>query len=81
MLVLSRRLGESIVLPDCQATVTVVGVHGNRVRLGITAPHDVCVHRSEVWARVSLERSEASPTAPPNDNEEMGPSAVRARCG
>lgn len=73
MLVLSRRPGESIVLPDCRATVTVLAVDGNRVRLGITAPHDVCVHRSEVWARVSREQSQTSPTGIPIDGEKMRP--------
>ena len=75
MLVLSRRPGESIVLPDCRATVTVLGVDGNRVRLGITAPHDVCVHRSEVWARVSMEQSKTGPTGIAVDGEEMRPLA------
>jgi carbon storage regulator len=75
MLVLSRRLGESIVLPDCQATVTVVGVYGNRVRLGITAPHDVCVHRSEVGARVSVERLKSGTTAILLDGEDTRPPA------
>ncbi len=52
MLVLSRRLGESIVLPDCQATITVLAIHGNRIRLGVTASPDISVHRTEVWTHV-----------------------------
>ena len=75
MLVLSRRLGESIVLPDCQATVNVIGVSGNRVRMGITAPGDVAVHRSEVWARVGVERLKSGTTAILLDREEAWPPA------
>lgn len=65
MLVLSRKVGESIVLPDCQITITVIGVHGNRIRLGISAPKAVSVHRAEVWARVGGEpagRNSPQPT-------------------
>lgn len=48
MLVLSRRIGEAIVLPDSGATVTVVQVSGRRVKLGVTAPSGVCVLREEI---------------------------------
>lgn len=51
MLVLSRKTGESIVVPNCDVTITVVRVDGNRVRLGIEAPASVTVHRQEVWQR------------------------------
>jgi carbon storage regulator len=53
MLVLTRKVGEQIVVPQYQLTVTVVGITGNRVRLGISAPHDVVVHRQEVQQRIS----------------------------
>ena len=65
MLVLSRKLGESIVLPDCQATITVIGVHGKRVRLGVAAPRGLSVHRTEVWARVCEEDSQRNATELP----------------
>ncbi|MCC6419608.1 MAG: carbon storage regulator [Gemmataceae bacterium] len=52
MLVLSRKIGEKVVVPDCGLTVTVLGVQGGRVRLGISAPPDMVVHREEVWERV-----------------------------
>jgi carbon storage regulator len=55
MLVLSRRLGESIVI-DGNVTVTVVAFRGEKVRLGITAPDDVQVDRSEVHERIVRER-------------------------
>jgi carbon storage regulator len=59
MLVLSRKLGEEIVVPDLQLRLTVLAVEGQTVRLGITAPARVAVHRQEVWARIS--RSAARP--------------------
>jgi carbon storage regulator len=58
MLVLSRKIGEKIVVPACGLTVTVVGVKGNRVRLGIAAPEDIRVDREEVWLRNQLEQAD-----------------------
>ena len=52
MLVLSRRLGERIVVPDCRLTLTVVAIEGNTVRLGFSAPPEVAVHREEIWQQV-----------------------------
>jgi carbon storage regulator len=52
MLVLSRKIGESLVVPSGEMTITVIAIQGNKVRLGITAPGDVQVHREEVWRRV-----------------------------
>ncbi len=52
MLVLTRRLGQAIVLPSCNVIVTVMRVSSNRVKLGITAPVEVAVHRQEVWTRL-----------------------------
>lgn len=49
MLVLSRKLGEQIVLPHCEVTLTVLGVSGNRVRIGVAAPANIAVHRRETW--------------------------------
>ena len=51
MLVLTRKTGEQIVVPRYQITLTVLEITGSRVRLGITAPADVVVHRDEVWQR------------------------------
>jgi carbon storage regulator len=48
MLVLSRKVGEEIVMPDQGVTVTVVAVRGNRVRIGVTAPRGVAVFRKEI---------------------------------
>lgn len=55
MLVLSRKLGERVLVPQCGLSVTVVAIEGNNVRLGFTAPTEVGVYREEVWQRVSAE--------------------------
>lgn len=52
MLVLSRKLGERIVVPEINLTLTVVAIEGNTVRLGITAPTEIGVYRQELWDRV-----------------------------
>jgi carbon storage regulator len=52
MLVLSRRIGERIVVPDVDVVFTVVSVQGGQVRLGVSAPAGVAVYREEVWCRI-----------------------------
>jgi carbon storage regulator len=52
MLVLTRRVGEEIVLPSCGVTIGVIRVGGTTVRLGITAPQEVPIHRREVAAKI-----------------------------
>ena len=56
MLILSRRPGESVKIGH-DVTVTVLGVRGGQVRLGFTAPHDVAVHRQELYERIQAEKS------------------------
>ncbi len=51
MLVLNRKRGEELVLPDCGVTVTVLGITGKRVRLGIAAPPEVSIQRHEIRDR------------------------------
>jgi carbon storage regulator len=55
MLVLSRKIGERIVAPYCELTVTVLAVEGKTVRLGVSAPAEVDVYREEVWQRLCQE--------------------------
>lgn len=55
MLILTRRLNETVMIGD-DTTVTVLGVKGGQVRLGINAPKDVAVHREEVFERIKLEQ-------------------------
>lgn len=64
MLILSRRMGESIHLGD-SVTVTVLGVTRGQVKIGIDAPREVSVHRDEVYRRIQDEKATARTEAPP----------------
>ena len=69
MLILTRRVGESLKIGD-DVTVTVLGVKGNQVRVGVNAPKDVSVHREEIYERIQAERGEPqSDDAPPSPSE------------
>lgn len=61
MLVLSRRLEETLIIGD-DIKVTVLGISGNQVRLGISAPKVVSVHREEVYKRIKAEVEDAKRT-------------------
>lgn len=66
MLILTRRVGESVVIGE-DVTVTVLGVKGNQVRIGINAPKHVAVHREEIFERIKNGRAPGDGTAPAED--------------
>ena len=57
MLILTRRVGETLMVGD-EVSVTVLGVKGNQVRIGINAPKDVSVHREEIYLRIQQEQEQ-----------------------
>jgi len=77
MLILTRRVGETLMIGD-DVTITVLGVKGNQVRLGINAPRTVAVHREEIYKRIKGEQAAGSgphePLPPEATPEEASPS-------
>ena len=60
MLILTRRVGETLMIGE-NVSVTVLGVKGNQVRIGVKAPRDVAVHREEIFDRIQREHGEVPP--------------------
>ncbi len=68
MLILTRRVGETLMIGD-EVTVTVLGVKGNQVRIGINAPKTVAAHREEIYQRIKSEH-DGGPVPPHDDHSE-----------
>jgi carbon storage regulator len=67
MLILTRRVGETVMIGN-DVTVTVLGVKGNQVRIGVNAPKDVAVHREEIYERIKREEDQEGRSAAPATN-------------
>jgi carbon storage regulator len=75
MLILTRRVGETVMIGN-DVTVTILGVKGNQVRVGINAPKDVAVHREEIYERIKREQ-QGQPRNEPNGGEPPKFASVR----
>jgi carbon storage regulator len=69
MLILTRRIGETLMVGD-DVTVTVLGVKGNQVRIGVNAPKEIAVHREEIYERIKKEKEQTHPKAQSPSEEE-----------
>jgi carbon storage regulator len=68
MLILTRRVGETLMIGD-EVTVTVLGVKGNQVRIGINAPKTVAVHREEIYQRIKGENDAGGTSDEPAEHD------------
>ncbi len=69
MLILTRRAGETLMVGD-DVTITVLGVKGNQVRIGVNAPKHVSVHREEIYQRIQREKNPTGTAAKEEDEED-----------
>ena len=68
MLILTRRVGEAVMIGN-EVTVTILGVKGNQVRVGVNAPRDVAVHREEIFERIKREDQVGGSDRPSKSND------------
>ncbi len=77
MLILTRRVGETLMIGD-EVSVTVLGVKGNQVRVGIQAPKSVAVHREEIFRRIQREKQQSAAGHHPGQDPQREPAESEA---